>query len=630
MKKKVMMFLVILLGFAGISMGAAPVTFVYNDEGGTLTEVNLKGSWNKTTGVFDTGWDGGATQVMYDDGTNGDEVGGDHKFSLKIDLVVDTDTTIWSYGMEDGSGNLISGENPEFLVPDELEQLLVYPREPVTITFIIDDTKDEYYITACQMKGKFILANGELNDWAYHTMSDDGSHGDEAAGDNIWTIQIDLLPDTDMDAIFKSKWGAENQDAEWITPGGYKFTVVNNNEQTLIYELPEVIVEIVTAMVYFNVNMSVMEDLGILSTDDTVQVAGAFNNWGGFPETANMIRIPGTSNYELLVPITSGIGFEHGYKFRIRFDADHLAALRETNPYMAEPENGLLWEMIALRGGLNTAFIFEGDTLGVQEEVRSFNDLPQEAIIPEGHSIQLTFNMDMRHVTEFDPAVDTLFLVIKDKTVLHLSGYQTANVDNVPHPDLIYSDSDGDSIYTLTCTFTGEIPYVIVYIGKTVGEHSLGESAGGKVFGRFRSRYIQPLTTDPVTWSSEYVFPTDVFTQGSPLDVEDPPLSIPSIVFSDNIVPAEFKLEQNYPNPFNPVTQIRFSISRSGAVKMIVYNMLGQTVNYVSYDNLQPGNYTFIWNGNDINGNSVASGIYFYELRVGDQFRDTKKMVLLK
>jgi len=629
MKKKVMMFLVILMGFAGISMGAAPVTFVYNDESDTLTQVNLKGSWNKTTGVFDAAWDGGATQQMYDDGTNGDAVAGDNRFSLTVELNVDTDTTIWAYQMQDGSGNsLISGENPEFLVPDESEQLLVYPRESVTITFIIDDTKDDYYITACKMKGIFILANGEPNDWAYHTMFDDGSHGDETAGDHIWTIQIDLLPDTDMDSIYQCKWGAEDQDGTWLTPGGYKFLVLNNNEQTLIYELPEVSAEIVTAMVYFQVNMSVMEDLGIFSIDDIVQVAGTFNSWGRYPETANMSKIPGTLNYELLVPVTSEIGSEENYKFRIKFNADHLAALREINPYIGEE----LWEVLALTGGMNRAFTFEGDTLGIQEVVKSFNDLPQEAIIPEGHSIQLTFNMDMRHVTEFDPAVDTLFLVIQDKTMLHLSGYQTSKPDAVPHPDLIYSDADGDSIYTLMCTITGKIPYVFVYFGRTIGEHSLREGGGifTKMRGKFRCRYIQPLTTDPVTWPTEYVFPTDVFTPDSSLDVEEPPLSIPSIVFSDNIVPTEFKLEQNYPNPFNPVTQIRFSISRSDAVKMIVYNMLGQTVNYVSYDNLQPGNYTFVWNGNDINGNSVASGIYFYELRVGDRFRDTKKMVLLK
>jgi len=38
----------------------------------------------------------------------------------------------------------------------------------------------------------------------------------------------------------------------------------------------------------------------------------------------------------------------------------------------------------------------------------------------------------------------------------------------------------------------------------------------------------------------------------------------------------------------------------------------------------------FLWNSRDLNGNSVASGVYFYELNVGNEFRDIKKMVLMK
>ena len=65
-------------------------------------------------------------------------------------------------------------------------------------------------------------------------------------------------------------------------------------------------------------------------------------------------------------------------------------------------------------------------------------------------------------------------------------------------------------------------------------------------------------------------------------------------------------------------------------VYLTIYNMLGQTVVKITYDNLQVGNYIYTWNGRDMNGNNVASGIYFYELRVDNQFRDTKKMILLK
>jgi hypothetical protein len=37
----------------------------------------------------------------------------------------------------------------------------------------------------------------------------------------------------------------------------------------------------------------------------------------------------------------------------------------------------------------------------------------------------------------------------------------------------------------------------------------------------------------------------------------------------------------------------------------------------------------FVWNGTDVDGNSVPSGVYFYRIAT-DDFVDARKMVLLK
>ncbi|NMB81262.1 MAG: T9SS type A sorting domain-containing protein, partial [Ignavibacteria bacterium] len=95
-------------------------------------------------------------------------------------------------------------------------------------------------------------------------------------------------------------------------------------------------------------------------------------------------------------------------------------------------------------------------------------------------------------------------------------------------------------------------------------------------------------------------------------------------------MPTEFSLEQNYPNPFNPTTNIRFSLPKSAVVSLIIYNALGQKVaTLIEGKEYNAGNYNFTWNGKDISGRSLSSGIYFYQLNTND-FSVTKKMMLLK
>jgi hypothetical protein len=91
-----------------------------------------------------------------------------------------------------------------------------------------------------------------------------------------------------------------------------------------------------------------------------------------------------------------------------------------------------------------------------------------------------------------------------------------------------------------------------------------------------------------------------------------------------NILPSEYTLEQNYPNPFNPSTEIKFTIAKTGATALVVYDMLGREIAVLMYETLQPGTYKYRFDGS-----SFASGTYFYELRSGDT-RLVKKMMLVK
>jgi hypothetical protein len=90
-----------------------------------------------------------------------------------------------------------------------------------------------------------------------------------------------------------------------------------------------------------------------------------------------------------------------------------------------------------------------------------------------------------------------------------------------------------------------------------------------------------------------------------------------------------FVLSQNYPNPFNAGTSIGYSLQTNSQVGIIVYNVLGQRVNILVDEEKPAGDYTAYWDGTDHSRGQVASGIYFYRLRVGDRV-SSKKMILLK
>jgi len=97
-----------------------------------------------------------------------------------------------------------------------------------------------------------------------------------------------------------------------------------------------------------------------------------------------------------------------------------------------------------------------------------------------------------------------------------------------------------------------------------------------------------------------------------------------------DIVPDNFFLTNNYPNPFNPTTSFSFGITSTIEIKISIYNILGQKIFAYSKGKLDAGTYEFNWNGVNQIGNQVTSGIYFYEMEAGDQFREIKKMTLLK
>ena len=94
--------------------------------------------------------------------------------------------------------------------------------------------------------------------------------------------------------------------------------------------------------------------------------------------------------------------------------------------------------------------------------------------------------------------------------------------------------------------------------------------------------------------------------------------------------PTVFELANNYPNPFNPATAIQYALPQAADVELTVYNVAGQVVRTLVAEHQNAGRYVVEWDATNDSGHSLSSGMYFYRLQAGGEFRETKKMLLLK
>jgi len=96
-----------------------------------------------------------------------------------------------------------------------------------------------------------------------------------------------------------------------------------------------------------------------------------------------------------------------------------------------------------------------------------------------------------------------------------------------------------------------------------------------------------------------------------------------------NTPPAETRILGNYPNPFNPTTAISYQLSADSWVALRIYNTLGEEVATLINEYQVAGYKSATWNGRNITGSPVASGVYIYRLSVGGQVQ-TGRMLLMK
>jgi hypothetical protein len=94
-------------------------------------------------------------------------------------------------------------------------------------------------------------------------------------------------------------------------------------------------------------------------------------------------------------------------------------------------------------------------------------------------------------------------------------------------------------------------------------------------------------------------------------------------------MPQAYDLIGNYPNPFNSSTRISFAIANKAFVDLDVFDVTGRIVRRLAQAEFPAGKHELIWNGQDDFGQNVASGIYFYRIKV-DNYIEVNKTTLIK
>ena len=95
-------------------------------------------------------------------------------------------------------------------------------------------------------------------------------------------------------------------------------------------------------------------------------------------------------------------------------------------------------------------------------------------------------------------------------------------------------------------------------------------------------------------------------------------------------LPGAFKLSQNYPNPFNQSTRFQIELPEADRLTIEIFDINGRKVKTLANRRFfAPGYHRLIWQGDNNQNKTVASGLYFLRLR-GTKYSAIKKLILQK
>lgn len=166
---------------------------------------------------------------------------------------------------------------------------------------------------------------------------------------------------------------------------------------------------------------------------------------------------------------------------------------------------------------------------------------------------------------------------------------------------------------------------VTLQAGQSLTRAMIQNVPGGAPAGEYTYRSFIGDEALGVIWSCDtFSFTKEGVTDGSTGSWSCTESAAQSGEMNFDAAAAEYVLHSNSPNPFNPATTISFALPQAARVILDVYNSQGSRV-----ATLVDGWRTAGVHDVTFDGSNLASGVYIYQLQVGE-FVEAGKMVLLK
>lgn len=464
----------------------------------------------------------------------------------------------------------------------------------------------------------YVLVRGSLNSWG----DVDTLTRLTAPDDSLYAKTFSLATGNVDYKFFRTPGNPSGFDG-WESGGNRTYVVAAGGGSTTRYFDDDSLVSIPTSgNVVWRVDLRAMQNIGWFSTtaNDSVQVRGAFEGWGG----TRMAFDPISGLYRVTAPY-SGLTFDNiDHKYFIQMDSVSAAGrfpgfggnqdgVRYDHPYDRGDGNRQLNIGI---GGNQTSPSFYFSSIHRWATMNNTTDTCRV-------TVKVNMGPATREADPFVPGTDSVFLAWRDYMWQFA---QVANQGSFPGEQLMTQQGPGDSVYTLSFRVKGKahagLMYVYRYSHPGAGG---GNTEGGGLGGQdlYRVRFIQP--TGHNTFPATYAAPQDSWQRTPPMPIEPALYGITDVRLDQDLgQPIAYRLDQNYPNPFNPSTHITYSIPENARVTLKVFNILGQEVTTLVNQDQTKGNYTALFESN-----RLSSGVYFYRLDAG-KFTETKKMLLMR